>query len=35
VVTPSRELGVALGQAGLALVRLVRGLFGYSVSAAS
>jgi hypothetical protein len=30
VVTPSRELGVALGQAGLALARLVRGLFGYS-----
>ena len=30
VVTPSRELGVALGQAGLAFARLVRGLFGYS-----
>ena len=35
VVTPSRELGVALGQAGLALARLVRGLLGYSVPAAS
>lgn len=30
VVTPSRELGVALGQAGLAFARLLRGLFGYS-----
>ena len=30
VVTPSRELGVALGQAGLAFARLVRGVFGYS-----
>lgn len=30
VVAPSRELGVALGQAGLAFARLVRGLFGYS-----
>lgn len=30
VVTPSRELAVALGQAGAALLRLVRGLFGYS-----
>ncbi|WP_332742134.1 DUF2917 domain-containing protein [Hydrogenophaga sp.] len=30
VVTPSRELGVALGQAGLAFARLMRGLFGYS-----
>lgn len=30
VVTPSRELVVALGQAGGALLRLVRGLFGYS-----
>lgn len=30
VVTPSRELAVALGQAGGALLRLVRGLFGYS-----
>ncbi len=30
VVTPSRELGVALGQACLAFVRLLRGLFGYS-----
>ena len=30
VVAPSRELGVALGQAGLAFARLLRGLFGYS-----
>ena len=30
VVTPTRELGVALGQAGLAFTRLLRGLFGYS-----
>lgn len=30
VVTPSRELWVALRQAGLAFARLVRGLFGYS-----
>ena len=30
VVAPSRELGVALGHAGLAFARLVRGLFGYS-----
>lgn len=30
VVTPSRELGLALGQAGLAFARLIRGLFGYS-----
>ncbi len=30
VVAPSRELAVALGQAGLAFARLVRGLFGYS-----
>ena len=35
VVTPSRELGVALGQAGFALARLVRGLLGCSVSATS
>jgi hypothetical protein len=30
VVAPSRELGVALGQAGVAFARLIRGLFGYS-----
>lgn len=30
VVAPSRELAVALGQAGWAFVRLLRGLFGYS-----
>ena len=30
VVTPSRELAVALGQASGAFLRLVRGLFGYS-----
>ncbi len=30
VVAPSRELVVALGRAGLAFARLVRGLFGYS-----
>jgi hypothetical protein len=30
VVTPSRELALALGQAGWAFVRLLRGLFGYS-----
>jgi Protein of unknown function (DUF2917) len=30
VATPSRELAVALGQAGWAFVRLVRGVFGYS-----
>jgi len=30
VVAPSRELLVALGQAGVAFARLVRGLFGYS-----
>ena len=30
IVAPSRELGVALGQAGLAFARRVRGLFGYS-----
>ena len=30
VATPGRELVVALGQAGWALVRLVRGLLGYS-----
>jgi hypothetical protein len=29
VVAPSRELAQALGQAGWALARLVRGLFGY------
>ena len=30
VAAPSRELAVALGQAGGAFVRLVRGVFGYS-----
>jgi hypothetical protein len=30
VVAPSRELAAALGQAGWALARLVRGLLGYS-----
>jgi hypothetical protein len=30
VVTPSRELAVALGQAGWAFLRLLRGVFGYS-----
>lgn len=30
VVTPTLELRLALGQAGLALSRLMRGLFGYS-----
>lgn len=30
VVMPSRELVVALGQAGWALLRLLRGVFGYS-----
>lgn len=30
VVAPSRELAVALGHAGWAFVRLMRGLFGYS-----
>lgn len=30
VVAPSRELAVALGQAGWAFARLMRGLFGYS-----
>lgn len=29
VLEPSRELGAALGQAGLALVRMLRGLLGY------
>lgn len=29
VLAPSRELGAALGQAGLALLRTVRGLLGY------
>jgi hypothetical protein len=30
VLAPSRELAVALGQAGWAFARLLRGLFGYS-----
>lgn len=30
VAAPSRELAVALGQAGTAFVRLVRGMFGYA-----
>ena len=30
VVTPMHELAVALGQAGWAFARLLRGLFGYS-----
>ncbi len=30
VATPSRELAAALGQAGWAFMRLLRGLFGYS-----
>jgi hypothetical protein len=30
VVSPTRELGAALGQAGWALSRVLRGLLGYS-----